>query len=247
MPIISSLFPVLKWMHTFEPSVSYNYTPHVNQSRLPSFDSVDQIPFTNAITYGFTQRLVGKPTTDTTNKVNSGPFEYAKMQIFQSYSLGHTFSDLDGNKNAFSNIRGEFWWNFSPYLSAHWDGEYNPHKLNFDINEASLVVKDNREDALVVGYFFTKGNIKGLNVDLRLKVLPPLFIYGAVRYDLLDGYRVENLYGIEYRAQCWTAGLVVEDINSSPDGLQQKELRYQFYFNLMGLGTRGRMLDFMYY
>jgi LPS-assembly protein len=250
LPLVSSLNNVAivsKWMHTFEPSVGYNYMPQVDQRRIPSFDDVDRIPYTNAITYGFTQRLIGKPSTEDPSKPNTGPYEYAKLKIFQSYSLGHTFSDLNGNKNAFSNIRGEFWWNFSPYLSAHWDGEYNPHKLNFDIFEASVVAKDKREDALVVGYYFTKGNIKGVNVDLRLRVLPPLFIYGGIRYDLLDSYRVENIYGIEYRAQCWTAGLTVEDINRSPDGVQQKEVRYQFYINLMGLATRGQMPTFMYY
>ena len=71
-------------MHTIEPMISYTYRPRVNQGDLPSYDEVDRIPFTNQITYGVTQRLVGKPEKE---GISSGPFEYAKLKIFQSYSL----------------------------------------------------------------------------------------------------------------------------------------------------------------
>ena len=58
---ISNLFKVSKWMHTIEPTVSYQYSPRVDQDDLPQFDEVDRIPSTSQITYGITQRLVGKP------------------------------------------------------------------------------------------------------------------------------------------------------------------------------------------
>ena len=57
---LSDVFKVAKWMHTIEPMVSYTYIPQVFTRHLPSFDEVDQIPYTNQITYGITQRLVGR-------------------------------------------------------------------------------------------------------------------------------------------------------------------------------------------
>jgi len=50
---------------------------------------------------------------------------------------------------------------------------------------------------------------------------------------------VENIYGIEYQAQCWTAGVTVEVDQGSPDGTQKRETRFQVYFTLLGLGDVG--------
>ena len=88
--------------------------PRVNQKDLPIFDDVDRIPYTNQITYGITQRLMGKPEKE---GVSSGPYEYAKLKIFQTYSLGDPFNGIQkGREEYFSNIQAELWWNFSPYI-----------------------------------------------------------------------------------------------------------------------------------
>jgi len=81
---ISNLFKISKWMHTVEPAVRYQYSPRVNQDEIPVFDELDRIPYTNQITYGVTQRLIGKPEKE---GVHSGPYEYGKLKISQSYSL----------------------------------------------------------------------------------------------------------------------------------------------------------------
>jgi hypothetical protein len=56
---------------------------------------------------------------------------------------------------------------------------------------------------------------------------------------------VENIYGAEYQAQCWTLGLTVEDINGSPDGTQKKEFKFQVYLNLLGVGAVGHKTGLM--
>jgi hypothetical protein len=60
-----------------------------------------------------------------------------------------------------------------------------------------------------------------------------------MRYNLVDNWKVENIYGLEYKAQCWTLSLVVEDIGKSPDGTQQKELKVKVYLQLLNLGSLG--------
>ena len=151
---LSDLYKVAKWMHTIEPMVSYTYIPQVNQNDLSVFDEVDRIPYTNQITYGITQRLVGRPKKE---GVSSGPFEYAKLMIFQSYSLGDPFTDSSGKNRSFSNIQGELWLNFGPYLSAHWDGDFKPSRGNFDIVNFAIAAKDRRNDAVQVQYRDTRG------------------------------------------------------------------------------------------
>jgi lipopolysaccharide assembly outer membrane protein LptD (OstA) len=87
--------------------------------------------------------------------------------------------------------------------------------------------------------------VQEINLHTRFRLVDPLYLYGSVRYNLLERMRVENVYGLAYQAQCWSAGINVEDINRSPDGLQKKELKVQFYFNLLGLGAVGSKPYFM--
>ncbi|MBM4307558.1 MAG: LPS-assembly protein LptD [Deltaproteobacteria bacterium] len=240
---ISRLYKVAKWMHTIEPMISYQYAPRVNQKDLPTFDDLDRIPYSNQITYGFTQRLIGKPEKE---GVSSGPSEYGKLKIFQSYSLGDPFTrDSKGKGRNFSNIQGELWWNFSPYLSAKLDGEFSPYHGNLEVGNASINIKDKRDDAIFAQYRYAQRNIKEVNAGARIKTIPPLYVYGSVRYNLLDHWKVENIYGAEYQAQCWRLGVTVEDKGRSPDRTQEKELKFHVYVNLLGLGSLGKRSYFM--
>jgi len=239
---ISNLYKVSKWMHTIEPTIGYRFSPRVSQRELPIFDEADRIPYTNEITYGITQRLVGKPQKE---GISSGPYEYGKLKIFQSYSVGDPFIDAGGKKRSFSNIQGELWWNFNPTVSARWDAEFNPYRGSFDILNFLINTKDRRNDAVQVQYRNTRGDVREINLDARVKTIAPLYLFGAFRYNLLEGMRVANLYGVEYQAQCWSAGFVFEDKNRSPDRTLKKELKYHVYFNLLNLGSVGHKPYFM--
>jgi lipopolysaccharide assembly outer membrane protein LptD (OstA) len=212
-----------------------------NEESIPIFDEVDQIPYTNEITYGITQRLIGKPEKE---GVTSGPFEYAKLDISQSYSLGDPFErDSEGRGRYFSNIRAELWWHFSPYVGARWKAEFDPYHRNFDVFNFLINMKDRRNDGLRVHYRYTQDNIQDnireINLDARIRTIPPLYLFGSVRYNLVDHWKVENIYGVEYTGQCWTLGVFVEDRGESPDGTQEKEVKGEVYFTLLNLGAMG--------
>jgi len=239
---LSNLYKVDKWMHTVEPFVSYTYIPRVDQSGLPMFDEVDEIPYTNQITYGITQRLVGRPEIQ---GVSSGPFEYAKLMIFQKYSVGDPFTDSSGKDRSFSDIQGELWFNFGPYFSAHWDGDFSPYERSFDICNFAIVAKDRRNDAVQVQYRDTRGTLREINLDARVKTIPPLYLFGSFYYNLLAGTWVQAVLGAEYQAQCWSAGFFIEGINQSPDGTQKKQMKYHFYVNLLNLGSTARAPSLM--
>jgi LPS-assembly protein len=233
MSPLSRLFQVDKWMHTVEPVVSYRYIPRVDQRDVPLFDEVDRIPYTNQITYGFTQRLIGK-------LAGARAYEYAKFNIFQSYSLGDPFLDVTGRERRLSNIQAEMWWNFGPYVSALGDAKFNPYESRFDELNGAVVFRDRRDDALMIQYRNTRDSIRQLNLDARIRTIPPLQLYGGIRYNLLEKIMIESIYGAEYQAQCWAVGLVIEDKNRSPDRTRERELEFHIYFNLLGFGTIGR-------
>ena len=246
LPMLSDLLKVTKWMHTIEPMISYTYIPRVNQSRLPVFDKVDQIPYTNQITYGVTQRLLGKG-----EGANSGPVEYGKLIISQSYSLDDPsflnplFTDSEGRKRSFSNIRGEFWWNFKPYLWAHWDAELNPSRGSFDAFDFAILAKDKRDDVVSVQYRNTRDTVREINLIGRVKTIAPLYLFGAYYYNLSEGTWVQASFGAEYQAQCWSLGFMIEDRNRSPNGTQKKELKFHFYITLLNLGSVGGKPSYM--
>jgi LPS-assembly protein len=243
LPWMSNLFKMAKWMHTIEPMVSYTYSPRVNQEGIPIFDEVDRVPFTSQATYGVTQRLVGKPQKEGTS---SGPYEYARLRIFQSYSLGDPFeTDSEGRSRYFSDIFAELWLHFNPYVSALADAGFNVYRERVDTLDGLLRFKDKRDDSLYIQYRFTKDQIDQFNLFARVKTIHPLYLYGGIRYNLLEHTRVDSVYGAEYQAQCWSMGLVVEDRNRSPDGTQKKELKFEVYFNLLGLGALGHKPFFM--
>ncbi len=234
---ISNLYKVSKWMHTIEPVIGYRYSPRVSQKDLPIFDEVDRIPYTNQFTYGITQRIVGKPEKE---GISSGPYEYGKLKVSQSYSLGDPFQiDSKGKKKDFSNIKGELWWNFSPTISAQWDAELNPYGWEFNIWNALVSVQDRRNDTFQVQYRFTRESTNEINLYTRLRTIKPLYVSGSMRYNILEKMRVENIFSAEYQAQCSTLNLTVEDKNRSPDGTLKRELKFQLYFNLLGIGSYG--------
>ena len=76
-------------------------------------------------------------------------------------------------------------------------------------------------------------------LSLGLKTISPFYVYGGMRYNLKDRTLVERLYGLEYQAQCWTLGVVVEDKGASTTSFNSSELSVQVYFNLLGIGSVG--------
>jgi hypothetical protein len=180
---------------------------------------------------------VGKPEKE---GISSGPYEYGKLKVFQSYSLGDPFQiDSKGKERDFSNIKGELWWNFSPTISAQWDAELNPYGWEFNIWNALVSVQDRRTDTFQVQYRYTRDSTNEINFYTRLRTIKPLYVSASMRYNILEKMRVENVYSAEYQAQCWTLNLAIHDKNQSPDGTLKKELTFQLYFSLLGIGSYG--------
>jgi lipopolysaccharide assembly outer membrane protein LptD (OstA) len=180
---------------------------------------------------------VGKPARE---GIDIGPREFGKLKIFQSYSLGDPFVvDAKGKERKFSNLQGELWWRFGPHVWARADTEFDPYDTNFFKLNGAVLVRDNRNDAIQVEYRNTEDQIQALNLYTRIKIIEPLSVYVALRYNLLDNLWVERIYGAEYQSQCWSMGLMVDDIAGTPDGVQRDEVKVTFYFNLLGLGGLG--------
>lgn len=242
-PKVSSLFGVTKWMHTIEPFVGYLYNPGVSQEDLPVFDNLDRIPYANQISYGVTQRLVGKPAKE---GVTSGPREYARLTLLQSYSLGDPFEiTRDGEKRYFSDINAELWYYFNPYLSGRVRVAFNPYDLHFSQFNGLLDLRDRRNDGLHLEYLYTKDQVQEANLYARFRTIDPLYLSGGIRYNILENTPVETYAGGFYQAQCWSLGLTYNYIYASPNGLQPRDQRYWVHVSLLGIGAIGHKPFYM--
>ena len=191
------------------------------------------------------QRLLGKSEKD---RVGSGPYEYVRLKVFQGYSLGDPY-DRDGERQQgryFSNIRGELWMNFNPYLSFRGEAEFNPYRWDFEY-PGWLSQGKGSERTIRFRSNIASPRIRSSNSIFirRSKPLIPSIFMGAIRYNLLDKWRVETDYGAVYQSQCWSLGLLVENINKTPTGTQKRELKVQVFVTLLGIGSLGHIPHLM--
>ena len=109
--------------------------------------------------------------------------------------------------------------------------------------DLTMRARDRRNDAIAVGYSDVRsatGSFHEINLDARVRTIPPLYLFGSYYYNLLAGTWIQWIIGAEYQTQCWSAGFIVTDINASSIGTTKKNLTFKFYVNLLNIGSSGR-------
>lgn len=243
---ISRVFPlqvgkVRGIKHIMEPEVVYHYIPSVNQTDNPYFDEKDRISRFNGIRWMLTNYVIGKEVEED-GDVTYPEYLYLKMQ--QGYDFSpHLYREQRGH---LSNLRAEARISPFPWLSGMMDLEYNSHDDRLDVFNAGINFTDTRGDHLGVEYRRNRHlveeksgeemNVEEINAELGIRIIDPLDFYFAYRHNLHDETRIETVYGLDYRHQCWEISLRVHDINRSPDERRDDEIKVMFYVTLTGLG-----------
>jgi hypothetical protein len=158
--------------------------------------------------------------------------EYLYLKLYESYDFSPHLTFEERLSNLTSEVR------FAPlsWLSGTIDAEYNPHRRRLDLFSAAVNIVDKRGDHLGVEYRFTKGQVEELNAELGIHVAESLDLFFSTRHNLLDKVRIETIYGADYRRQCWGISFRLHDINRSPDGLRDDEIKAMVYVTLSGIG-----------
>jgi len=217
--------------HIIEPEVVYTYIPTVDQTDNPYFDDSDRISRFNGITWVLTNYVIGKVVGD--DGAITYP-EYLYLKLYQGYDFSsHLYEE---QREHLSNVVAEARTAPFTWLSGTMDLEYNPHRRGFDVLNAGVRFSDRRGDHLDVEYRRTMHQVEELNTELGIRIIDPLDFYFAYRHNLRDQIRIETIYGLGYRHQCWEIALRVHDINRSPDRLRDNEFKVMVYITLTGLG-----------
>ncbi len=69
------------FLHTIEPSVTYEYVPGSDQSKIAQIDQIDDIPKKNLLTYSLRTKLLEQ-------QVNGQSFNWLDLTVAQSYHVG---------------------------------------------------------------------------------------------------------------------------------------------------------------
>jgi LPS-assembly protein len=241
-----------KIKHSLQPKLKYQYTPNMDQSDLPEFDSLDHIEAQNELTYSITNILTRRSKkvvpiaadNDSGYELSSNYLDFLRLELEQSYDLDE--ADREKNldkypKRPFTDIRMELslrpqnWLNlqsttwFSPYLSTITEHEHIL-RTNFFDNKASAYcgldfLKELEND-------IHRQDQEALNI-LRfggeLKLGKPWKVALDYEQDLEKSELVERTFELSYTHQCWALEWIFKQ---TPD-----DTRLEVKIKLLNLGA----------
>lgn len=215
-------------VHSVEPAVVYDYVPFVDQSRLPHFDDLDQIPRKNSVTYSLTNRLAWEDQTDP-EKPSSREWIYWKLT--QSYDIhAKRLQDDPGTTRPFSNLRSETILRPSAVTVLNVDTFYNLYRHETVSFNSDLKLQVLRPWTIGVGQRYTREGTPGplgdpvnplsppdstlwysqsspllrfVTGDTRIELPGKVVLSSRVYYDIKDQAFAEIDYGLQYIGQCW--------------------------------------------
>jgi LPS-assembly protein len=222
---------VSKLKHLIRPEITYAYVPDVDQSKIPSYDVA--VSKSNAVTYGVTQRLIGK--------VEEGPgktryHEFAYFKLSQTYDFSEATREvIPGSPlpQPFSVINSELKFNWLEYVRVENIVVYDPNKSLFLSSYTTGEVNDWRGDGLKVEHTWLSGIQDQINWNVRIRLLRSLDGSFGTRYSSLDRQTLETTYGLNYRHQCWSADLSY--VEKPAIAGQPAEKKIMAIFNLTGV------------
>lgn len=229
----SKRVPMLK--HLIRPEITYTYVPDVDQQQIPNYDT--PVPKSNAITYGITQRLIGK-VEEEPGKTRYHEFAYFKLsQTYNLFEVNRDVSSGSEPRRPFGLINAEARVKLLQYINVENITAYDPNKNRFLSSYTSADFSDFRGDRLHLEYTWAVGTQDQINGNLRIRILPSLDVSYGKRYSRLDRQTLETVYGLHYRHQCWSVEL---SYTERPDiAGQPAEKKAMVMFTIAGVTSGG--------
>jgi LPS-assembly protein len=184
--------------HSIEPTVSYTYIPHIDQTNIPQFDAVDSVSSMNTTTVSLVNRLTAhyKESKDSPAYTS---FDLMVMKLSQAYNLN---AAREPNGHVRSDILGEMYIMTPKLFSATANASFNTY--------------DHAMSSHTVGAGLTIGTMS-LNLSEQYLLEPAtqsLIAGGRIKlgkWDLgsqwtrdMEHKRTTELdYTVNYAAQCW--------------------------------------------
>jgi LPS-assembly protein len=207
----------------------------VDQTDIPYYDQA--VPKTNALFYGFTNRVIGKIVEGGTTRYH----EYVYFKVAQKYDIHEATQSVGSSgetRRPFGVIAGELRIRDPKYITLENIINYDPNTNDFQTSYTALGLSDWRGDGLTLEHIWRKGIEEQLNGTLRIRVSSFLDLSYGRRYSLFDNQNLESNYGAVYRHQCWSLELSYTERAGVAGAPAEK--KFWFMFNLQGLASVGK-------
>ena len=234
-------FAVNRWgldrvRHSIEPEISYTYIGDEDQTTLPLFDLYDRLEERNDITYALVNRL-----TALSSPAGGTPFnrDLLYLRLSQSYDLDAVGDPETGRDKPFSELHLEldFWptekntLHVESLIPFHGDTRFR----NLSIG---ITAEDFYDHSVTIDYIYRDEDFNNEATDyvrfqMDTPLLKPVFLRFGERYDLHEGRELEKVFGVEYRARCWSLLVTYRDRYEDETGDDQEVM---INFVLAGLG-----------
>lgn len=216
-----------KVRHSVEPTISYNYVPHVEQGDIPQFDSVDSVPEKNLVSIALINRVTAhyKETKDSPNYTT---FDVMVFRLSRSYDFTIA-REHESSAHPGSEVLGELYLRTPKTFSMSATGIYNAY--DHVVSSHSETVGFARSVvSLNLTHSFSQGGAEYLISGGGL-TLSKWNLHAQVSRDIQNKKTMQEEYLLHYASQCWGLSITYTAMPG--------EYRYKAMIDLKGLGSRG--------
>lgn len=215
-----------KLRHEAVPEISYSYRPDRDQNRLPFYDYSDRLILQNIVYYSLTNHLGGKFQNGETSEYR----DLMRIKIMQGYSFEGVRRDqlalTDANRHLTDIILESDTW-LHPKLRLTMDARYNVYGRQLSSVAPGIEFDDKRGSTAAASYRMARNEVEYFEAQLSTRLVRPWTFGYTNRYSFDRPGTLETIYSAEYRHQCWSVKISVND--------RPGNTSFNFNFNLAGL------------
>ncbi len=204
MDVDTELFgvPIHRLRHIITPSVSYNYVhdPSIPASKLDTFDSIDSLAKSDAVTLGLENKLQ--------TKRDSKVVDLARLLITSDFLLKD-----DPAGGGFSLVKSEMDVKPFDWLTLYSDSEYNAKLEHLDTANFDFYINGaNDKWSLGLGKRFNRAVDDQITTQFNYKINPLWRFKIYDRFDIEHGEQKEQNYTLTRDLHCWEMDINFSEI-----------------------------------
>ena len=219
-----------KLRHSIEPELVYKYIPEVEQQHLPDFDQYDRIDKANEIEYALVQRF-----TVRFDRADGVPAyrELLYLRLSQTYDLT---DEASGQR--FQELRAEMTLLPTEWLSFHTDTTLDVDSGDWTKVAIAGKIHDQQGNSLSTEYRYNpEDDVDYGSLNLSVAFLKPIYLNYQQRYEFSTNEQMEQVFGVEYRQQCWSVYVSYREHRDVDD--DEVERSIMLTFTMRGIGSVG--------
>lgn len=215
--------------HSIEPTISYLFIPHIDQTGIPQFDVVDTVTAQNLVAVSLINRL----TAHYKDATGSRSFDMVVFKLSESYDFDKARSaDITLAAQPRSALHGDLYVKTPKLLTFSASADYNTYDHAFISSSESVSV-----DTGTVKFNITHQYLHETTTNPTTEFLIGGIGFKAGRWDvnaqiwrdMVLKETTQQEYRLHYASQCWGLGIVY--IN------KPGETQYMALLDLKGLGA----------